>query len=55
MAVRPDGPMLTAIVQKLAQGQISTLPVRVMAWSGVAEAHRLVEAGGLRAHIVLTS
>jgi NADPH:quinone reductase-like Zn-dependent oxidoreductase len=53
VTVRPDGPMLGQIVQRVAQGDLVPLPVRVMSLGEAAEAHRLMQAGGLRARIVL--
>jgi NADPH2:quinone reductase len=53
MGVRPDGAMLASIVHALGAGRLTTLPVRAMPLGEAAEAQRLVEAGGLRARIVL--
>ena len=51
--VEPDAAALTSFARQLADGELRTRVERVLPLEEAAEAHRLVEAGGLRGKIVL--
>jgi NADPH:quinone reductase-like Zn-dependent oxidoreductase len=53
IAVHPDGPQLAALGEQVANGAISVAAPRILPLAEAAQAHRLVEAGGLGEKIVL--
>jgi NADPH:quinone reductase-like Zn-dependent oxidoreductase len=52
-AYRPDGARLARIVDGVAKGLASMPVARRLPFTSAAEAHRLMEAGGLAGKIVL--
>jgi NADPH:quinone reductase-like Zn-dependent oxidoreductase len=52
-AYKPDGARLAKIVDSVARGAITMPVARRLPFSSAAEAHRLMEAGGLAGKIVL--
>lgn len=52
-AYHPDGARLARIIDSVAQGTITMPVARRLPFSSAAEAHRLMERGGLRGKIVL--
>lgn len=52
-AVRPDGAGLARIGALVADGTVTVAPARALPLADAAEAHRLVEAGGLGEKIIL--
>jgi len=54
--VSPNPPALRKLARRLAAGELTPARIaRVLALDQAAEAHRLVEAGGLRGKVVLTT
>jgi NADPH2:quinone reductase len=54
--VSPNPPALRELARRLAAGELTPARIaRVLALDQAAEAHRLVEAGGLRGKVVLTT
>jgi NADPH:quinone reductase-like Zn-dependent oxidoreductase len=53
--VRPDALALAELVQLVASGQLRTRVARTFDLADAAEAHRLVERGGARGKLVLTT
>ena len=53
--IQPDRKLLAELVGQVAAGKLHTRVAATMPLTEAAEAHRLVEAGGLRGKIVLTS
>jgi NADPH2:quinone reductase len=53
--VKPDQEALTGLAEQLAAGRLRTRVARVLPLEEAAEAHRLVEAGGLRGKVVLST
>lgn len=52
--IRMDWELLAQLVRQVAAGKLRTRVAATMPLTEAAEAHRLVEAGGLRGEIVLT-
>jgi NADPH2:quinone reductase len=53
--VHPDAAMLAELTGQVARGELRTRVDRTLDLASGAEAHRLVEAGGLRGKVVLTT
>ena len=53
VAVRPDGARLTALLADVASGAISVPVARRLPLASAAQAHRLVEGGGLGGKVIL--
>jgi NADPH:quinone reductase len=53
--VHPDPEMLGLLTDQVAQGRLKTRVDRTLPFAEAAEAHRLVEAGGLRGKVVLVT
>jgi NADPH:quinone reductase len=53
--VSPDGEALRELAARFAAGELSTRVAQVLPLEQAAEGHRLVEAGGLRGKVVLTT
>jgi NADPH:quinone reductase-like Zn-dependent oxidoreductase len=52
--VHPDRQVLRSLVDAVAAGELRTRIDRVLPLAEAAEAHRLIEAGGLHGKVVLT-
>jgi len=52
--VRPDASMLAALTGQVASGRLCTRVACTLDLAEAAEAHRLLERGGLRGKVVLT-
>jgi NADPH2:quinone reductase len=53
--VHPDAVMLAELARQVARGELRTRVARTFDLASAADAHRLVEAGGLRGKVVLTT